>query len=475
METGTITHEETDVEAKGLSLKGRDIMPKTDEDRVISPRGFFLISVGLYVQLVSFIVGAQVYPALSPFMIILSVLVGNVVVWVLLVLTGDIGLKHGIPFAVYVRAPFGYLGAHVPALVRGLPAVFWFGFQTWLGATALNIIMETLTGYSNLWLIIVVFGIFQIINTALGINAIARFDWLAAPILIVTGVVMEVLLLQRYDITMAQLFSTRGEGGISFLSAIAIMAGAQITMAVNIADFTQFLTRPAGSEGNWVRRNFGSAWSQLFGLVPPMAFFVIVGMTSGIATGEWNPILVMAEIFGENPVVLIFVLASFVIFAQVASNTGQNLLPPGYVFVNLFPRRITFPVAVTAAGVIGLLIQPWNFAEIIPTILLYISAGLGPIVGIMVSDYYLLRKRELNVDELYRAGGQYEYWHNVNPAALIVYFGSAIAGILIPDLAFFAAMIVSVVLYYVLMKVWILDAYPQSEIIRAEPSTVADD
>jgi NCS1 family nucleobase:cation symporter-1 len=472
--TETISHEETAEEAEGLSLKGKDIMPKSEEDRTITPRGFFLISVGLYVQLVSFIVGAQIYPALSPFMIVLTVILGNFVVWILLVLTGDIGVKHGIPFAVYVRAPFGYLGAHIPALVRGLPAVFWFGFQTWLGAQALNIIMETLTGYSNLLLIIAVFGVFQIVNTALGINAIARFDWVAAPILILTGIVMEILLIQRYDLTLASLFSQSGEGGISFLSAMAIMAGAQITMAVNIADFTQFLTKDEDAEG-WVEENVGSAWAQFLGLIPPMAFFVIVGMTSGIATGEWNPILVMADVFGGNPIVLIFVLAAFVIFAQVASNTGQNLLPPGYVFVNLFPRKIDFPTAVTAAGVIGLLIQPWNYAELIPTILLYISAGLGPIVGIMISDYYLIRKREVNLDELYSSGGQYTYWRNVNPAAMIVYFASAITGILVPDFAFFVALLVSVVAYYALMKLWIIDAYPQSEVAGTPSKAASDD
>lgn len=473
MSNNIISAEETEAEQAGLSLKGKDIMPKTDDDRTISSFGFFLISVGLYVQLVSFIAGAQVYPALSPFQIVLSVILGNLAVWVLLVLTGDIGVKHGIPFAVYVRAPFGYLGAHIPALVRALPAVFWFGFQTWLGATALNIILETLTGYSNLILIIIAFGIFQIINTALGINAIARFDWVAAPILILTGIVMEILLLQRYDLGLAQLLSQSGEGGISFLSAMAIMAGAQITMAVNIADFTQFLERP--QTDSWYKRNLGSAWSQLFGLVPPMAFFVIVGMTSGIATGEWNPIFVMADVFGGNPIVLIFVLASFVIFAQVASNTGQNLLPPGYVFVNLFPRKINFPTAVTAAGVIGLLIQPWDYAEIIPTILLYISALLGPIVGIMVSDYYLIRKRQLNLDELYRSGGQYTYWKNINPAAMVVYFASAGAGILIPDFAFFAAMLVSILAYYVLMKVWVMKKYPQSEFAELPASAPGDD
>ena len=261
MAENTISHEETAEEAQGLSLKGKDLMPKTEDDRSISSFSFFLISVGLYVQLVSFIVGAQLYPALSPLMIALTAIIGNIVVWILLVLTGDIGMKYGVPFAVYARAPFGYLGAHIPALVRGLPAIFWFGFQTWLGAQALNIIMETLTGYSNLLLLIAVFGLFQILNTALGIEAIERFDWIAAPVLLVTGVVMLFLLLQQYNLSFSSLLAESGEGGIPFFEAVAIMAGAQITMAVNIMDFTQFLERPDDSEGNWVERNVGSSWS----------------------------------------------------------------------------------------------------------------------------------------------------------------------------------------------------------------------
>lgn len=476
MNGNNISHEETAEEASGLSLKGKDIMPKSLEDRTISSFGFLLISIGLYVQLVSFVAGAELYPALSPLMIVVSVILGNLILWGLLVLTGDIGLKHGIPFAVYIRAPFGYLGAHIPALARALPAVFWFGFQTWLGSTALNLIMETLTGYSNLMLLIVIFGLFQIANTALGIDAISKFDWVAAPILIITGIIIEVTLIQRYDLTIAQLFSsTGGSGEISLLQAIAIMAGAQITMAVNIADFTQFLKRPEG-ETSWMKRNKGSAWAQFFGLIPPMAFFVIVGMTSGIATGEWNPILAMADVFGGNTVLLIFVLSAFVIFAQVASNTGQNLLPPAYVFVNLFPRRVTFPTAATTAGVIGLLIQPWEFADQTPTILLWVSSLLGPIVGIMIADYYVIRKRELNIEELYTSGGQYTYWHNINPAAMIAYTISTALGLLYPDFAFFVAMIVSGGIYYGLMNFWILNQYPQSETqLQAATAPTSDD
>ncbi len=458
--------------ARGLSLKGRHIMPTVPAQRTIGTWGFFMISVAMYVQLVSFIAGSQVYPALSPMMILITVIVGNIVVWALLVLTGDIGLKHGVPFAVYARAPFGYLGAHIPALVRALPALFWFGFQTWLAAQALNIIMETLTGYSNLTLLIVVFGAFQILNTALGIEAIAIFDWVATPVLLTTGIIMEIALLRRYDIGFSELFSAQGEGGISFLAAVAIMAGAQITMAVNISDITRSMMANRGAA--WARRNRGSAIAQFFGLVPPMAMFVIVGMTSGLATGEWNPILVMADVFGGNTLLLVLVLGSFVIFAQVASNTGQNLLPPGYVFVNLFPRKITFPVAVIAAGVVGLVITPWNFAEYIPTILLIISALLGPIVGIMVSDYYLIRRTNVNVRDLYEAGGQYRYWNNFNPAALIVYFASATVGILIPDFSFFVALVVSFFAYYALMKVWILRRYPQSEVEAEETVRTTD-
>lgn len=447
---------------RGLSLKGRDIMPTVPGQRTISTWGFFMISVALYVQLVSFVTGAQVYPALSPLMIIITVIVGSMLVWGLLVLTGDIGLKHGVPFAVYTRAPFGYLGAHIPALVRALPALFWFGFQTWLAAQALNIIMETLTGYSNLALLIILLGAVQILNAALGINAIEKFDWIATPILLVTGITIFIVLLLRYDVTFGQLFNTQGEGGISFLAAVSIMAGAQLTMAVNISDITRSMR--TSETYNWPLRNRGSAIAQFFGLVPPLTLFVIIGMTSGLATGEWNPILVMADVFGGNTFLLVFVLGAFVLFAQVASNTGQNLLPPGYVFVNLFPRKITFPVAVIIAGVIGLVTTPWNFAEYIPTVLLVISALLGPIVGIMISDYYLIRRTNLNVEDLYKANGQYRYWNNFNPAALIVYFSSALLGILVPNFSFFVAGIVSFIAYYALMKIWILPRYPQSEV-----------
>ncbi|MDQ0221192.1 thiamine permease [Peribacillus cavernae] len=451
------------VNTNGLSLTGKDIMPTKESERTVSSVGFFMISVGMYVQLVSFIAGAQLYPALSPIAIILSAILGNVIVWALLVLTGDIGLKHGIPYAVYARAPFGYLGAHIPGLIRALPAIFWFGFQTWLGAMAINEIMIVLTGYSNLTLIIIIFGAFQIWNTASGINAIEKFDWVATPVLFATGLYILYFLITEYDITMAD-FLQPGEGGFSFLTAMAIMAGAQITMAVSIADMTRFLKR--GKNESFFVLNRGSIHSQFWGLIIPMALFVAIGMVSGIATGEWNPITVMTEIFKDNIFLLVFVLGAFVIFAQVASNTGQNLMPPGYVFVNLFPKKIKFSVAVVIAGVIGLLIQPWEFANYTSTLLLIISCLLGPILGIMVSDYYMVRRRKLSIDDLYDSNGQYRYYKNFNPAAFIGFIPGIISGVFFPDYAFFVSMIIGAAVYYILMTQWILKKYPQKEVIE---------
>ncbi|PSL40719.1 NCS1 family nucleobase:cation symporter-1 [Planomicrobium soli] len=446
-----------------LNLSGKDIMPTNDSERSVSSLGFFMISVGMYVQLVSFIAGAQLYPGLSPIAIILSAVLGNLIVWVLLVLTGDIGLKHGIPYAVYARAPFGYLGAHIPALIRALPAIFWFGFQTWLGSLAINEIMIALTGYSNLTLIIIIFGAFQIYNTASGINAIEKFDWVATPVLFITGLYILYFMITQYNITLAD-FMTPGEGGTSFVTAMAIMAGAQITMAVSIADMTRFMER--GRDESFFKLNKGSMHSQFWGLIIPMALFVAIGMVSGIATGEWNPITVMTDIFSDNIFLLVFVLAAFVIFAQVASNTGQNLMPPGYVFVNLFPHKLKFSTAVIIAGIIGLLVQPWQFAEYVSTILLIISLLLGPILGIMVSDYYFVRKRKLSIDDLYNEHGQYRYMSNFNPAAFIVFVPGILSGLFFPDYAFFISMGVGAVVYYFLMTKWIIKKYPQKEVAK---------
>ncbi|WNS76229.1 NCS1 family nucleobase:cation symporter [Bacillus sp. DTU_2020_1000418_1_SI_GHA_SEK_038] len=450
---------------KGISLTGKDIMPTTDNQRNISTLGFLVLWIGIAVQLVTFIAAAQLYPALSPTQIIIACILGNLVVALLLTLLGDIGIKYGIPYAVYIRACFGYLGAHIPAVVRAIPAIFWFGFQTWMGAYALNVIMEMLTGYSNLMMLIIVFGAVQIINTAMGIEAITKFEWLASPSILIIGILLQVFIMNQHDLTFSDIFAKSGEGGVSMGFAVVVMMGTYITMALNAPDFTRFLkTNIDKNNPSWWKENKGSFIGHTFGLVGSMLLFTIIGLTSGVATGNWNPIDVMVQTMGQDNPWLLIVCLAFVILAQWSTNISANLLPPGYIIVNFFPRKITFVTGSIIAGVLGLLLQPWNYADYVPQILMVITATLAPIVGIMFTDYYFLRKRQVNVDELYKAEGQYKYWYNVNPAAIIAYIPAGLSVLLFPDYGFVSALLIATVLYYTLMKYWICKVYEQPEI-----------
>ena len=453
------------VEEKGISLKGTDNMPTKDEERSMSSLSFLIVWIGIAVQLVTFISAAQLYPSLSPMEIMIACLLGNIIVAILLVLTGDIGIRYGIPYAVYIRACFGYLGTHIPAFIRALPAIFWFGFQTWMGAFALNTIMDILIGYSNLTLLVILFGAVQIINTAFGFDAIVKIEWIASPAIIIIGLILQYIIMNRYNLTFGDIFAIKGDGGLSFGYGIVVMMGVYITMALNTCDFTRFLkVSKENRKGNWWAVNKGSFYAQSIGLISSMLIFTLIGLTSGIATGNWNPIEVIVDVLGvESPLVLILCLL-FVIFAQWSSNISANLMPPGYIVVNFFPRKINFATGAIIAGVAGLLIQPWRLADSTPQVLVAITALLAPIVGIMICDYYLLRKTRLNIDDLYNIDGQYKYWKNVNPAAVIAYIPACLSVFYFSDYGFFTAFIISIVLYYVLMKYWIGKKYYQPEI-----------
>ena len=301
-----------------LNLNNDELAPSDDKQRNITSLTFFVMCIGFYVQLVAFISGAQMFPNLSPLMILLFCTIGNLVVWLFLILTGDVGMRYGIPFAVYMRAPFGYKGAYFPGIVRAVPAIYWFGFQTWMGSEAINAILKYLFGFNHPMLILAIFGVLQILNTALGVDAIAKFDWVAIPVLTLTTGYILYYLITRYHIGW-EIFSTPGQGNISPLLAITTFAGVQITMAVNISDFTRFMKRPASATGkvdaklSFIKLNSGSMLSQFFGLLLPMVGFTAVGMVSGIATGEWNPITVMTEVFADNPVVMLcYICTGFV-------------------------------------------------------------------------------------------------------------------------------------------------------------------
>jgi NCS1 family nucleobase:cation symporter-1 len=445
-----------------MILNNPELLPSTNKQRDLNTLNFTLLWMGMAIELAGFAGAAQMYPGMPAGDILLSSGLGLMLVAVLLVLTGDIGITYGVPFTVYMRACFGYRGAIIPGILRIIPCMFWFGFQTWFAATGLHVITEMVLGYSNLYVLIAVFGALQIFNAAYGLKAMARFDWVAIPLLAIVLGVMTVWMFASKDATLGTVMSATSDHSMSFTFALLAVAGGWITMALNSPDLTRKLTKDERDDNaGFFRRNRKVLTGQLLGLVLCGMILVFVGMVSGILTGHWNPVDVITDSFGTSQPFVLIVAFLAIAFAQWSTNTAANLMPPAYILVNIFPK-LTFAKATIIGGVLGLLIMPWEFGDYLLQFQVITSGLLGPVTGIMITDYYLIRKRKLNVKALYESGGQYTYKNNYNPAAVITLIIACGCSLFFRDYAFFVSFGLSIVLYYFLMKTMVLPKYEQN-------------
>ena len=362
---------------------------------------------------------------------VLTVALGNLIVTVPLLLNSHAGAKYGIPFPVFARSAFGILGANVPALIRAISACGWFGIQTWVGGQAIYTLTSVMLGDGwrnatqiggHAWTLWLSFGIFWLIQMALvlrGIESIRRLEnWAAPLILIVAAILMAwVMVLAGGLGPMASEPSALGWGSefwAVFPGALMGMIAYFSTMAVNISDFTRFAkTQKAQIVG------------QSVGLTPTVTLFATIGALTTSATvavwGEaiWDPI----ELVGLIPNIFAVLFSMLcIIVATVAVNVAANTVGPAYDFSNAFPRVVTFKIGAIITGVIAILMQPWNLlasADLYIFVWLGITGTfLGSVAGIMVADYWLVRRRHLAVPELYSEQGRYWYRNGFNWRAL---------------------------------------------------------
>ena len=191
-----------------------------------------------------------------------------------------------------------------------------------------------------------------------------------------------------------------------------------------------------------------------------------MGVLGVVTTGKSNPADILVELNQGGSKVMLVVCLLFILIATWCTNDTANLFPAGYALTTTFPKHVNFAKGIIIAGVIGLVTQPWNAADSLVNVMTIIGNLLAPVSGIIICDYFFLRKRELDVDDLYDNQGQYKYWHNINPAAFISLAIAYGISLLFGDYAFFAALFASAVLYYILMKKWIIRKYPQKDIIK---------
>lgn len=457
-----------DLKIENIKLRSKELLPTGDKERDMALFDYTILWAGMTINIVAFSLGAQYYnggKGLSPWTLVVVMLIGYGIVTLFTSLVGDIGTKYGVPFAAYIRAPFGYRGANIAGLIRAIPGLYWFGFLTWIGAGSLNKIMAIIfPGFDNLTLMIIIFATVQVLNTMYGLKAMAKFGWIAIPSLAIMFSAILISTLSKYNITIPEIMSIKTEGGYSFAFAVAGIAGGWLTMALNGSDLTRQIKRREGYEKmNFFQRNRSAILGQVIGLMFVGVITMLIGVASGITSGFWDLNDVVPDLFANSNLSLILCFI-VIVFAQWSTNTAANLLPPALVLLNFSPK-IKYWMSTVICGIISIGIMPWKIQSsggFLVNIQSWISQMLGPIIGIILADYFIIRKCKLNVKDLYTAGGQYQYTNGFNMSAIIALFGAFIIGLFFGDYAFFAGCITSVVIYCVLMKFTTLKKYNQN-------------
>ncbi|OLR65414.1 cytosine permease [Peptoniphilus porci] len=449
------------------SLKNKELMPTQDSERTMSLADYIILWSGMTINIVAFSLGAQYFDngkGLSPLMISLVMIIGYGIVTLLTAMVGDIGTKYGIPFAAYIRAPFGYKGSYIASIIRAIPGLYWFGFLTWVGANSLNTMFGILApGFDNLTIIIIIFAAVQIMNTMYGVEAMAKFGWIAIPCLAIMFTAITIKIMDVYSITIPDVMATTAEGGYSIPFAISGIAGGWITMALNGGDLTRQIKRyPDYYKMNFWQRNKRAIIGQVIGLMLVGVLTMLVGVMAGITTGFWDLNDVVPHLFTNKFTVSLCLIV--IMFAQWSTNTAANLLPPSLALLNIFPK-LKYSYSTIICGCISILMMPWKLQSqggFLVTIQSWISLMLGPIIGIILTDYFLIRKTQVNIKDLYDSQGQYYYKNGYNFAAVLATFLSFVLALFTGDYAFYTGLTISVVIYYVLMKFVVLNKYEQN-------------
>ena len=395
-----------------------------------------------------------------------TVFLGNCIVLVPMLLNSQPGARYGVPFPVLARASFGVLGANIAAMLRALVACGWFGIQTWIGGEAINVLLSTVWPS---WRSVphgagICFLAFWLINLSVilkGIEYIRFLQGLSAPILLGVG-----LLLLGWAYLRAGGFGpmlsapSRFKSFSDFLKflvpALNATVGFWATVSLNIPDFTRF-----------ARNQRAQAIGQAIALPATMTLYSFIGVAVTSATvviygsAIWDPVRLLSRF--HSPVAVVISLIA-ILLATLNVNIGANVVSPANDFSNLWPRRISFKTGGVITCFMGIAIMPWkllaNYKTFIFGWLGGYAAFLGPLAGIMICDYYLVRKRVLVVDDLYLRGGAYEYSRGFNWRAVgALGLGAAVAlvGLVIPtvrfwyDYSWFVGFAVSFVSYYGLM------------------------
>jgi NCS1 family nucleobase:cation symporter-1 len=449
------------------SLYNPDLAPIPPEKRTWGTYNYASLWVAMSVCIPTYMLASGLIAGgMNWIQAVLTILLGNLIVLIPMLLNAHAGTRYGIPFPVFVRASFGVRGANVPALLRALVACGWFGIQAWIGGQAIYSMLSIVwPGAASLpgssWICFFLFWAINMMVIWRGIETIKFLEGIGAPFMLVVGLLLLFWITRKAGgfgpvLHTPSKFHSTPEFVRFFIPSLTGMVGFWATVALNIPDFTRY-----------AKSQRAQMVGQALGLPAAMTLYSFIGVAvtsaSAVIFGEaiWDPVVLLGR-FNQPLVALIALVA--LLLATLNTNVAANVVSPSNDFSNLRPSLISFRTGGLITGMAGILMMPWrllrDFNSYIFGWLVGCSALLGPIAGIMICDYYVVRRRQLVVEDLYLRGGAYEYQHGFNPKALLALAaGVAIAliGLAVPavrwlfDYAWFVGFFVSGGLYFLLM------------------------
>jgi NCS1 family nucleobase:cation symporter-1 len=453
---------------QATQLENDDLVPTTAAQRTWGTYNYIALWFSMSMEITTYMLASSLIAGgMNWWQAVGTILLGNLIVLVPMLLNAHAGAKYGIPFPVFVRASFGTSGANVPAMLRAIVACGWFGIQSWLGGQAIAAMIAVLWPATQgspavTWASFLGFWLLNMAVVWKGVESIRFLQSFSAPFMLAMSLALLGFMYRKAGgfgpmLAAPSKFQTTGSFLHFFFPSLTAMVGYWATLSLNIPDFTRYS-----------RSQESQIVGQAFGLPVAMTLYSFIGIactSASIAifgTAVWSPI----ELIGRfhQPVVAFIALIALLI-ATLNVNIGANVVSPSNDFSNLAPRLISFRTGGLITGFLGLAMMPWklmsSFGNYVFGWLVGYSGLLGPVAGIMVADYFLLRGTRLDVYSLYHRGGPYEYRNGINPkalAALVVGVFAALIGLAVPavhflyDYAWFVGFFLSAAVYYGLMR-----------------------
>lgn len=414
------------------SLYNEDLAPTGPEERTWSTYNIAALWIGMSIVITTYLLASGLMAAgMNWWQALLTISLGNMLVLIPMLLNAHAGTRYGVPFPVFVRASFGVRGANFAAIARALVACGWFGIQTWLGGAALDaLVTAAWGGWANVpghtFIAFLVFWVIQLVIILTGVEGVKWFESFSAPLLLGGSIA---LLIWGFVAGggVGNVFSTSAElqqGNAPFWAlffpSLAANVGYWITLSLNIPDFTRY-----------AKNQRSQIIGQAIGLPLTMTAFSFIGIAVTAATivvfGEaiWDPVQLITRLTSGIPLLLI--LAMFIIaIAQISTNMAANVVSPSFDFSNLAPKYISFRTGGIITAVIGVISFPWVILETAGAYVFTWLVGYGSLLGaigaVMIVDYWIVRKRQLDLAELYKMDGKYSYSGGWNWRAIAAVF-----------------------------------------------------